>query len=348
LHDLVEASGTLERIGRAQEGSLNAGLSSSAILLLAAIAGIGLTGDKRLATFVHDRPADGRRTLIDLRSSTFVVANSGVAAPTAARPCSSRGLPTNPYPIRIENDDRVEVRGGLVLGRVPQNADWTTAYCNSAAIIFKQAPDSVLDGMRIAGAWDGIRASRGSARLVIRNIWLSDVRDDAVENDYLLPARLENSLIDGTFVGVSVKPGSKTLRGAGEIVIAGSLIRLKEYPYRAQRKFGSPVKIGERSGPIRIHHSVIAVDYAGGTTWNDYWRRTWSALSNDSGGNSLLWLSDRPIPASLPLPPRGFKVLRGAAAREAWARARTNWINCHPQLRRVAGDPRSDPRSCSR
>jgi len=327
---------------------LNAVLSSSAFFVLAAIAAAGLTGDKSLATFVHDRPADGRRTLIDLRSSTFVVANSGVAAPSVARPCSTRGLPTNPYPIRIENDDRVEVRGGLVQGRVPQAADWTATYCNSAAIIFKQAPDSVLDGIRIAGAWDGIRASRGSARLIIRNVWLSDVRDDAYENDNRLPARLENSLIDGTLVGMSVKPGSKTLsRGAGEIVIAGSLIRLKEYLYRAQRKFGSPVKISEHSGPIKMHNSVIAVDYSGGTTWNDYWRRTWATLSNDSSGNSLLWLSDRPIPAGLPMPPRGFKFLRGAAAREAWVRARANWINCHPELRRVPGDPRSDARACS-
>lgn len=327
---------------------MNAMLSSSAFIALAAIAAV-LTGDKSLPTFVHDRPADGRRMLIDLRSSTFIVANSGVAVPTVARPCSTKGLSTNPYPIRIENDDRVELRGGLVQGRVPQDADWTTSYCNSAAVIFKQAPHSVLDGIRIAGAWDAIRASRGSAGLTIRNVWLSDVRDDAFENDYLLPARLENSLIDGTLVGVSVKPGSKTHpRRAGDIVITGSLIRLKEYLYRAQRKFGSPLKISEHSGPIRIHNSVIAVDYAGGTTWNEYWRRTWSALSSDSSGNSLLWLSDRPIPASLPLPPRGFKVLRGAAAREAWVRARTNWINCHPQLRRAAGDPRSDHRSCSR
>ena len=333
---------------------MNAVLSSSAFLVLAAIAAVRLTGDSeeqhgRLATFVHNRPADGRRTMIDLRSSTFVVANSGVAAPTAARPCSTTGLPTNPYPIRIENDDRVEVRGGLVQGRVPQAADWTTTYCNSAAVIFKQAPDGVLDGVRIAGAWDAIRASQGSPRLVIRNVWLSDVRDDAFENDYLLPARVENSLIDGTFVGVSVKAGSKTpSRGAGEIVIAGSLIRLKEYLYRTQRKFGALVKIGEHPSPITIQNSVIAVDYAGGTSWNAYWRRTWSALSNDSRGNSLLWLSDRPIPSSFPLPPRGFRLLHGAAAREAWARARTDWINCHPQLRRVAGDPRSDPHACSR
>jgi hypothetical protein len=46
------------------------------------------------------------------------------------------------------------------------------------------------------------------------------------------------------------------------------------------------------------------------------------------------------------LPPQGFAVVRGRDARALWAQARSNWINCHPQVARTASDPRPVPGAC--
>jgi hypothetical protein len=284
---------------------------------------------------------------MDFRGAIFRVANSSTDFPTAARPCWMQNRGTNPYPIQIRRDDHVVILGGLVLGSVPQASDWRDTYCNSAAVILKNAASAELDGMRIVGAWDGVRASEGSPDLIIRNVWMSDLRDDAFENDYLLPARIENSLLDGVFVAISMKPGKDfRARTRGLVAVTGSLVRLREYAYKGQSKFGALSKNSEKSPGLQLTNSVIAVDFAGGSTWNAYWRHTWSTLSPRSSGNQFLWLSDLPIPQSFPMPPASFQVRTGQAAKRIWARSKLDWINCHPALDRRKSDPVSRPADC--
>ena len=317
------------------------------VALLSLFAASEAKRDHGLSPFIHDQASDGRRKLIDFRGAVFQVANSATDFPTRARPCWKQKRGTNPYPIQIMRDDHVAILGGLVLGRVPQTSDWRDTYCNSAAVILKGASGAELNGMRIAGAWDGVRASQGSPNLVIRNVWMSDIRDDAFENDYLLPARVENSLLDGVFTAVSMKSGKGFGRRSGsQVAVSDSLVRLKEYPYKGERKYGSLSKNSENSPGLQLKNSVVAVDFAGGSTWNAYWQHTWSTLSPRSSGNTFLWLSDLPIPQSFPMPPASFQVRTGQAARQTWARAKLDWINCHPALDRRKADPVSRPVDC--
>jgi hypothetical protein len=293
-------------------------------------------------------PAGASSAVLDARYAVFIVGNSRNPQPTAVADCDHGALPVNRYPLLIEQEDHTAFVGGLFLSRVPQASEWRATYCNSAAITFESSASGVVDGVRITGAWDGIRVGRASPNLTIVNSWISNARDDAVENDFLQPAIVRDTLIDGAFQGISVKPRktSDTADASGQTVtLSGVLLRLGEYRYKEGRRFGALLKSDQRAPRFRVVNSVVAVDYEGGQSYPQYWATSWAKLAASSN-NLFLWLSDAPVPDFVPLPPASFRMLRGQAARDAWTRAKTNWINCHPKLARLPSDPRSNPDRC--
>lgn len=310
-----------------------------------------LRRDYGLSRYQFVRSTGHERIAIDARGATFVAANSRNPNPTAENDCKQGSEPVNPYPLGVSDSDNVTIAGGIIVSRVPQTSDWLYTYCNSASLHIRRSPRAVVDGVRIAGGWDGVRATEGSPRLLLVNSWLSDIRDDAVENDYLYSASIHDTLIDGAFQGVSVKSsGSGARNGLQEtLLLSAVLLRLREYPYRGRNRFGAVTKNEIASPAIQIRNSVIAVDYRGATSWRDYWTRGWSKMI-DSKDNIFLWLSDDPIPESLPVPPpeTGFVIVSGAAARRIWESAKQNWIDCHPKIVRMPSDPGSDTRRCNR
>lgn len=308
---------------------------------------VQLRGDQGERPYVFDG-ANAAGSKIDARGAIFTVANSRNASPSAEMPCETGPLPLNRYPFSVGGAPNVTLSGGLFRGRVPQRADWKPTYCNSAAILFRQSPDGVIDSVRISGAWDAVRASTGSSGLTLRKSWISDVRDDLFEDDYLYPASIEDTLVDGAFQGLSIKAGDDGANpdaARAVVSISGLLLRLGDYRYKGEMRFGALTKNGPESPRLRVRNSIVAIDTGGGRTFTDYWRRTWGKL-DDSSGNALLWLSDAPIPATFPLPPQGFVVVKGRPARALWAQAKSNWINCHPQVARTGTDPRPIPGAC--
>jgi hypothetical protein len=348
------AAATLTAVG-AYVGLVSPAISQSGYIddtfatLATASSIVSLSGDHGLTPYKYDRSDDGRVIGLDARSGAFTVANSKNDGPTYSYPCTSGSLPTNPYPFNVSNHDKTLVVGGITKSRVPQSSDWEPTYCNSAAVIFKEARYSTVDGVRIPGAWDAVRVSSGSSNLTLKNSWISNVRDDFLENDYLYPTTVQDTLIDGSFQGLSVKPSSSSVPDASSQVVtmSGVVMRLREYLYKGKSYYGAPTKNEARSPRVRFRNSVVAVDYKGGSTWYPYWSTTWSKLT-DSGNNVFLWLSDSPIPSSFPLPPSGsFSIVKGQAARDLWAKARTNWINCHPKVLRLSTDTQSNTSACA-
>ena len=104
------------------------------------------------------------------------------------------------YPIMVSGEDLC-VAGARVEGTNPLDVEWMAAYCignysggkkcgNAAALSFGRDRDSdhaTIDGTRLYNVWDGIRPSGNKSiaadNFIIRNVWMSRVRDDAVEND---------------------------------------------------------------------------------------------------------------------------------------------------------------------
>jgi hypothetical protein len=69
----------------------------------------------------------------------------------------------------------------------------------------------------------------------------------------------------------------------------------------------------------------------------------------DCKDNVIAWLSDEPLPGPnvFPLPPSScFRIVKGKEARDLWNAAKQNWINCHPKVEHVPGDPAANPAQC--
>ena len=308
-----------------------------------------ISGDQGLKPVYYPKRDQKAAAVLDLGGATFLLNNSRNSDPSEGRDCRTGSLPINKQPLNLFAAPGLTVRGGLIRGQVPLGSDWKFTYCNSAAVNLRQSPRVTINGIRVGNAWDGIRIGPGSDEFIVRNVWLSNIRDDAVENDYLVSGRIENSLFDGVMQAVALMPNKAVNipTSSGTVTINGSLILLRDYPFRGRQRFGTLAKSDARAPALRMERSIIAIDSPDGATWPEYWANGWDKLQFASN-NLFLWLSDRPPPAALSLPRRGFKVVTGARARALWSDARRNWINCHPQVARLPGDLQSRPSQCRR
>ncbi|WVT75567.1 hypothetical protein QM996_25205 (plasmid) [Sinorhizobium chiapasense] len=323
---------------------------------LALLTGSGVTNDR--PTSVDEDDGDGTRivlsgeygyaqktirdlppeTTIDARRALFTVANSRNAAPNAILGCDIGMQPVNPYPIVLRNCPGVHFVGGRINGEVPLQSDWAHTYCNSAGLLIRDGTTRpTIEGVRARRCWDGIRFTDQASGFYLKSCWLSEIRDDAVEDDYLLGGVIEDCLFDGCFSGVSLDPASNDRDGHEEVVtIDRSLIRMQAYLAKGDVTHQAPVKASEVSPKLKITNSVFAFSSPKMRGFRRL-ERTWQRVF-ESHGNTLLWLPDDPIPPELPLPPDGFDLLSGNDARDYWNKARRQWISAHPDIARFSDD----------
>ena len=279
-------------------------------------------------------------TVIDARKARWVVDNCGWAGPK------------NAYPVQIENAREGKLIGGIVTSRIPQRTEWSRSYCNSAAMMArKDSQHFTFDGVRVDGAWDGIRFAAGDqSRGVVENVWLTNIRDDCIENDQLATLTVRDSLLDGCFVGISIDPGAGGAPDNFEsdtLIIDGVLMRIKAYPFKSASEIipGSFIKPHDSSPAIAMKNSILAFD----STSKIMIRRmtkAWSKMKSCSN-NTLLWLSDEPFPGDFPMPPPCFEIVKGQQAWRVWNDARADWLARHPEVGRLETDPAAGPDSAS-
>lgn len=312
-------------------------------------------------------------TVFDARGTTFHLRHSSNPNPEGVCRYSGAGqLSTNSYPIVNPGGGSTGpllgtadacFQGGRVLGEVSLVADmyvWSSqpkGYCNSAAMDLKSnvSTHQIVEGTRIDRVWDGIRFNGRNCRQtpglchnVIRHVWISNARDDCIENDGLGGLAVEDSLLDGCFAGISSDPGGCAKcppphRKTDVIHLSGVLLRMQGFPYtyegaRQMHHVGA-FKIHEKYGPaLVIENSVIAFEFYipdRHNLWNVGWKRIKSCSNN-----YLLWLSDEPFPSGqrFPLPPGCFKILKGQDARAFWRERRAAWIRRHGDVMRTKDD----------
>lgn len=282
--------------------------------------------------------------VVDLGDAAFALSNSRNPHPTRTRDCKTGPLSTNPYPLQLLASPNVQVTGGKVDGTVPLASDWLWTYCNSAAIRVAGSPGARVTGARIRGAWDAIRISTDSEAFRIDASWISAVRDDCVENDYLQSGAVRDVLFDGCFSGISVAPAKRGSGKTPEVRLTGVLLRMQPFRYRDRIWHALPIKYRKAPVEVVIRDSVIAVetaDQVGQRHAGEMWRSV-----SDCSNNLFLWLGSGPLPPRH-RPPQGcFRVMAGPDARQAWAKARRNWIDCHPGIGRFPDDPASHAGHC--
>jgi hypothetical protein len=274
------------------------------------------------------------------------------------------------YPI-MASGEGLCVAGARVEGTNPLDVGWMAAYCignhgdgqqcgNAAALSFgrdRNSEHAIIDGVRLHNVWDGIRASgnRGivADNFTIRNVWMSRVRDDAVENDNFYTGLIEDSLFDGVFVFLSTR--SRDSRGADNVVtVRNSLVRMEPFPMEdpvcVRRSdgmcHGSVFKHGSQRGPqLRLTDNLFVWDgnLKEGRIEDIFMHRDVYDKVVECRNNTVIWegpgeFRDRFVEAN----PGCFTVLdatKDAGAMSVWQEARQNWINCHPNVPRRPGDP---------
>ncbi len=288
--------------------------------------------------------ADG--TTIDASRATFTVDNNIADDGKALE-----------NPVSIRDAANITISGGTILGVVDQKTERADIYKfdpgNSPALYARDAPNVHISGWRIDKAWDGIRTSYNSDGFLIEDVWITNIRDDAFENDKLNSGVIRDSLFDGVFAGISLDPSTgSNYDGAGkDVVIDGVLIRMKTFLSGGMMNHNSPLKldVNLEMPDLHITNSVFAIEYVnhGGDERLAY---AWENLV-ESSGNVFLNLSDDPLPDDYPMPPKGWKVLQGQAARDYWENARDKWVAEHADMAipgddvpsNVPGDPGPKP-----
>ena len=263
-------------------------------------------------------------TEIDASNATWIVANTGSLI--------------NLYPIQVRDSADVILTGGDINGLVSLSLDWQDAYVNSAAVFAGDVTQVLIQDWTISRAWDAIRFSGSASNtFTVDNVWLTDVRDDGIENDDGMSGTVSNSLFDGVFVGISLADSNTGDQTANVVTVDNVLIRMESYLYKGEVTHQSIFKVEAGKSPgLVIHDSVFAIEDVNhnGTSRLEI---AWNSVISSSN-NYFLNLSDTPLPADYPMPPAGFTILQGAAARAYWESARTNWIANH----NASGGPGAD------
>ncbi len=241
---------------------------------------------------------------------------------------ANTGDTQNRYPFLVSDwQSDLIILGGTIVGEVSLTDDWSDAYINSAAVMVRDSGNVTIGDWRLSGVWDGIRLAGDSGNFTIRDVWISEARDDAVENDIGLSGTISNSLFDGVFSGISLGSANSGDNSGNVVTIDGLLIRMESYLYKGRETHQSPIKMFEGSPGLKIYNSVFAIEdvnHIGDHRTEMAWENTIEA-----SGNYFLNLSDDPLPKNYPLPGEGWTILEGAEARKYWEEARTDWITAH-------------------
>ncbi len=254
--------------------------------------------------------------------------------------------------INIYDSKGIVFDGGEIWGEISQTGEWSTIY-NHMATGFRvsNSPNTTIRNFHIDGTWDGIRfipddllnvANGNSHGWLIEDVRMTNIRDDAIENDFAQTGTLRDSLLDGVFSAFGTVNDQSS---HGVLTVDDSIIIMKDYLKDGVMVHGSPFKFNtehpENNPDLQIFNSIIAVQ---DPTHNGMARlkEAWANLT-ESSGNYYLNLSDTPFPSNYPLPPKGFTILQGKAARDFLATEKAKWLAEHDGASQTPTDPDPEP-----
>jgi hypothetical protein len=253
------------------------------------------------------------------------------------------------------------VLGGVVNGHIPLGSDWAATH-DYGGYGFRTTSSglAMVDGARVHNVEDGWKPRESSATrdvsatypnvgvMSMRDVYMTGIRDDAIEDDEFMPGDIQDSLFDGIWCFLSEQNqtgGTPATIGSGEdrtIRITRDYVRLS-VTNGGETGAGHWFKWQGRGSPnhtLVITDSVFAVDSRP--------RLGWSSLSIPAGtvwqgSNFILWLG-APGGYGGPRPP-GVTFLEGQAAKDKWNQVRNGWLRAHGYGPRSVDDfqPMDDP-----
>jgi hypothetical protein len=237
--------------------------------------------------------------------------------------------------------------GGVINGTAPMDCTWHQSKNSNGGGITLNALNSVVDGIRIHNTHDPIVPLEGG-NFVYKNCWISYARDDAIENDAFANGSFEDCLFDGVYCFYSARNPRKPGRDPQAMAPTGGpdsvvkfhncLIWLRNMPgsgWGGGKGYGNIWKLSDSRGPkIELVNNIFYIDKPAEKCRSSRYNVTPQGLVK-SEGNTVIFLGDK-----YPFDPEGFKVINdNAEGKSLWEKARQDWIERHPYVGRVAGDP---------
>jgi hypothetical protein len=223
------------------------------------------------------------------------------------------------------------VIGGTVRGQQSRNHTWQVVKrtLDGDGLNFKSY-GGIIDGVRIDNVEDGIATIGGDpGGIAIRNTYMTYVRDDCLENDGVVALVVQDSLLDGCYMGLSERPsGDPPPAPANErTVLSRVLLRIQPMPYdKAEATCGRDglgtggfFKWSALANKLVVKDTILLAERVAA--------RCRTPMNFPPGiyqNVTLIWLGPGDYPGKLP--PQGVTVTRD---RTVWDRARADWLARH-------------------
>lgn len=105
--------------------------------------------------------------------------------------------------VRVAGQMGACISGGEITGTYPLTTTWSTMH-DIYGFMIRGAPFFTVEGLRIHNQGDGVYiGSENNEGFTVRGAYMTQIRDDAVQNDQGKPGTVEDCLIDGAYVGFS-------------------------------------------------------------------------------------------------------------------------------------------------
>ena len=253
------------------------------------------------------------------------------------------------------------ILGGVVNGHIPLSSDWTATH-SYGGFGYRTTSSglAMVDGARVHNVEDGWKPREAAATrdvsatypnvgvMAMRNVYMTGIRDDAIEDDEFMPGDIQDSLFDGVWCFLSEQNqtgGSPATIGPGE---DGNIRITRDY-VRLSVTNGGETGAGhwfKWQGRGSENHTLIITDSVFAADSQP--RLGWSSLGIPAGtvwrgSNFILWLG---APGGYGGPrPQGVTFLEGQAAKDKWNQVRNGWLIAHGYAPRPADDldPMDDP-----
>lgn len=293
------------------------------------------TGPSGVQTTKYEVTVPDNSRTYDLRPSTWW-ANHGIS-PDQIRPLAFRWV-----------KDGTCVVGGRVIGQQSRDLTWRemkTTYHGDGLFLGEGFGHMTVNGLRLDNAMDGVNPREKvwwsqDADWEVRGVYARFTRDDFVENDGLLNGVIADTLVDGTFVFLSNRPGSSYEKGMSpkpHVKISDSLIHVQRMPYDTDmggdppvpgsmvdgKAHGNPFKWhATDGGTVEVSDSIFMID---GLSINGATAGQMDFPPGTYSNVTLVWLGGgTKYPGTLPV--SGVTVTTNRAV---FDNARANWISTH-------------------
>jgi hypothetical protein len=217
------------------------GWTAVAIALFSALA----AGTSRAESCLAGAPARERAARI---RTTYLFAQPGLAVDASGVLWRDAGH----HAIRLRGSKDACWNGGAIEGPYPEDAVYECelehgyrggpcrAFHTTAGMAPEVAAVTVIEDVRIAHYGDGVSLEPASGDVIVRRVYLHDLHDDAIENDFGRNITVADSLIERAYIAFASRPRSRIRVDQRDRLFAvrGNLVRLHRFTNAYKQKPG--------------------------------------------------------------------------------------------------------------